>query len=62
MFELLEISCPYCGEPTTAEVEPIPGIQQDWVSDCSVCCKPIEVRAKYDEESGWSCRVRRGDD
>ena len=36
-------SCPYCGELTGAEPDPLPGEQAFW-SDCGVCCRPILFR------------------
>jgi predicted amidophosphoribosyltransferase len=42
------VQCPYCGE-------------QDYVEDCSVCCRPIEVRLCRDGDC-WRLEVRRDDD
>ena len=41
-LETATIDCPYCGEPIEllidASVE-----QQEYVEDCSVCCRPLVV-------------------
>lgn len=38
------VTCPYCGEPLWVEVDAGGGAQQQFISDCEVCCKPIEFR------------------
>lgn len=35
--------CPYCGEPQRFEIDLGEGLPQEFVSDCAVCCRPIEV-------------------
>lgn len=39
---LVKSSCPYCGETIELIVDCSLGAQQ-YVEDCSVCCRPIEV-------------------
>ena len=48
------IECPYCGEPITILVDPSVS-QQAYVEDCQVCCRPIAIRARVNEDG--SCRV-----
>ena len=36
------LSCPYCGERIELLVDGSAG-RQDYVEDCSVCCRPIVV-------------------
>ena len=38
-----QVQCPYCGEPIEMQVDRSAG-SQAYVEDCSVCCRPIEVR------------------
>ena len=46
--EFVETHCPYCGEPIQLLVDcSIP--QQEYIEDCSVCCRPIQVAALVDE-------------
>lgn len=36
------VTCPYCGEGITIVVDTsVP--EQEYVEDCSVCCRPIEL-------------------
>lgn len=48
MIETIAIDCPYCGErfTTTADVS---GGSQTYVEDCAVCCRPIEIALRVDE-------------
>ena len=36
------ISCPYCGEQIELLIDPSIA-EQDYVEDCSVCCRPIRL-------------------
>lgn len=36
-----QVLCPYCGEEIELLVDTSAGAQ-DYVEDCSVCCRPIE--------------------
>ena len=36
------IGCPYCGETITILIDS-PDIEQQYIEDCQVCCKPINV-------------------
>lgn len=42
MEELTEItiSCPYCGESIEVLLDP-QDVQQEYIEDCQVCCRPI---------------------
>ena len=62
MLETAGVECPYCGErfETTADTS---GGDQDYIEDCPVCCRPIEVHlvTGADEEL-LSLTTRRDDD
>jgi len=42
MLEAITIDCPYCGESFSTQVDLSAG-SQNYVEDCAVCCRPIEV-------------------
>jgi len=44
MLEEYSITCPYCGEMISMNVDCSSG-SHDFIEDCSVCCRPIELRA-----------------
>jgi hypothetical protein len=43
--------CPYCGEPIESYVDPGGGERQEYIEDCSVCCRPIRFRAVWNDAS-----------
>jgi hypothetical protein len=54
------VHCPYCGEVIELQVDGSAG-EQDYVEDCSVCCRPIEVGLHWTGRE-WHLTVRRDDD
>jgi hypothetical protein len=42
MLEPITIDCPYCGESFSTQADISAG-SQNYVEDCAVCCRPIEV-------------------
>lgn len=50
----VEVECPYCGELIVLLVDDSAGAQ-DYVEDCQVCCRPINVKVvDYDgQRSGF---------
>ena len=45
MLEPRLIDCPYCGESIEVLVDASAG-DQDYVEDCQVCCRPIELHVQ----------------
>lgn len=45
MDDPIDVSCPYCGEPGTISVGPDEE-DEEFVQDCSVCCRPWKVRVQ----------------
>lgn len=39
------VECPYCGETVTVVVDTSVD-EQEYVEDCFVCCRPIELTVK----------------
>ena len=51
-------TCPYCGEEISMVLDlSVPG-RQTYVEDCEVCCNPIEVtyRAEEDELGSFTAK------
>ena len=57
----VEIDCPYCGERIILLVDSSAG-NQDYVEDCQVCCRPINLFVAIDEEGLPQVNVRREDE
>ncbi|HKX57937.1 MAG TPA: CPXCG motif-containing cysteine-rich protein [Steroidobacteraceae bacterium] len=62
MNELLELTCPYCGEDVELLVDVAGGAEQSYVEDCPVCCRPWQVQVTGDPEEGWNATLRTSDE
>jgi hypothetical protein len=62
MNDLIELTCPYCGEDVELAVDEGGGTEQSYVEDCPVCCRPWQVSVTGDPESGWSATLRTSDE
>jgi len=51
MEEPTEISCPFCGETFTTFID-ISGGSQQYIEDCQVCCRPIELKVTISTKTG----------
>lgn len=45
-----EFNCPYCSEVITTRVDQTGGRRQYFVTDCQVCCKPIQIEVDIDAD------------
>jgi hypothetical protein len=43
VLEEVIVDCPSCGEAIALEVDTFGGDEQEYVQDCSVCCRPMDV-------------------
>ena len=41
--------CPYCWEEISMLLEPS-NLEQQYIEDCEVCCRPIQIQYFYEEE------------
>jgi transposase-like protein len=44
-----DITCPYCGETNSLEIDCSSG-SQDYIEDCQVCCRPINIFINIDDD------------
>jgi hypothetical protein len=59
--EFVRVTCPYCGEEFETSVDASAGLCS-YVEDCQVCCQPIEMELRVDENDKFKELVlRRGD-
>lgn len=49
MLEESRVTCPYCWETIVIDVDLSAG-SQTYTEDCSVCCNPIVVHLRVDDE------------
>ena len=59
----IEVQCPYCGESFALAVDGSGGREQQFTSDCEVCCRPILFLVAIDElgEIQVEARAETGD-
>ena len=41
------VVCPHCGEANELSLDPGGGSEQEYVEDCTVCCRPWRVTVRY---------------
>ena len=51
------IYCPYCGENISVLVD-CSEEQQEYIEDCQVCCRPININVQYDANGELDLQVR----
>lgn len=59
-FALMQVSetfqCPFCGQRTSLSVDTSVG-DQEFVTDCEVCCRPVQVRIQCEPGEVLSVKV-----
>ncbi|MGD8415992.1 MAG: CPXCG motif-containing cysteine-rich protein [Pseudomonadales bacterium] len=58
--EVVHVYCPYCGEYIEVIID-LSVDHQEYVEDCSVCCRPIVMNVRADD-GGASVSVRAEDE
>lgn len=54
-------SCPYCGELIELLLDDsVP--EQEYIEDCSVCCRPINIKLLIHDDGGIQCQLTRDDE
>ena len=54
-------TCPYCGEPFETSADASAGLCS-YVEDCQICCQPIEMELRVDDDGhSQELVTRRGD-
>ena len=52
MMHEIEIQCPHCWEVNIIEVNEGEGSRQEFVTDCEVCCNPMEIKITINNIDG----------
>lgn len=60
-LETALVSCPYCGESIELVIDPSVSFQE-YIEDCSVCCRPIVLTLRVDDGGDISVIPRHEDD
>ena len=46
----LPFSCPHCGVPLSVRFDLSGGREQQFIQDCEVCCRPIQIEVRFEGE------------
>ncbi len=55
------VYCPHCGEANEIALDPGSGSEQEYVEDCSVCCRPWLMYVKYGRDGSAEVDVYASD-
>ena len=61
LFNTASIDCPYCGERIELDIDTSAG-SQDYIEDCQVCCRPIQLHLTVTEGGAFQVEARRDDE
>lgn len=54
----MKFNCPYCGESNYTEIFLTEGKSQNFVWDCEVCCRPIEIIVDVDRDGNMNLEIK----
>ncbi len=57
----MRIDCPYCGASLQITID-VPAGRQDYIEDCQVCCRPMQLRIRVSADGTPSVDARHEDD
>jgi hypothetical protein len=60
-LESQTVDCPYCGEPVELLID-CSILQQSYIEDCQVCCRPINVNVSIGDDDEISVTVSSEDE
>ena len=60
-LESIDIQCPYCWETIEILIDCSAG-NQNYIEDCEVCCRPINIHVQIDNEGIPFVEASREDD
>ena len=60
-LESQTVDCPYCGEPIELLID-CSILQQSYIEDCQVCCRPINVNVSIGDDDDISVNVSSEDE
>jgi len=58
----MDVTCPYCGETVSVALDPGGGEEQQYVEDCPVCCRPMELLVQRLGDGEFTVEAGRADD
>jgi hypothetical protein len=56
------VTCPYCGEEIELLLDPGGGAHQQYIEDCEVCCRPLQLAVSWDASGAAHVDAANADD
>lgn len=56
------VTCPNCGEENELAVDPGGGAVQQYIEDCEICCRPMQLTVTWDDDGVASVHAVSDDD
>jgi hypothetical protein len=56
------VICAYCGEESELAIDPGGGPVQQYIEDCEVCCRPLQLTVRWDEHGAARVEAVTDDD
>jgi hypothetical protein len=58
----MDVTCPYCGETVSVALDLGGGASQQYVEDCPVCCRPMDLSVERLGDGEFTVSAGRADD
>ena len=58
MSDEIRFFCPYCGEENITDIYISAGNTQEFIHDCEVCCRPVEIKLTFDRDGNVNLEIR----
>lgn len=58
MFKESRFFCPYCGEENITDIDISAGKAQEFIQDCEVCCRPVEIKLIIGRDGSVNIEIR----
>lgn len=56
------VVCPFCGEEIVLAIDPGGGAVQEYIEDCEVCCRPMQLVVSWDGDGAAHASATTDDD
>lgn len=50
MLSAITFTCPHCAQSIESAADPSQGANQSYIEDCQVCCRPLRVEIRIDND------------
>jgi hypothetical protein len=61
LLKSVSLECPYCGETIEVLID-CTVLRQEYIEDCQVCCKPISISVRVEDDDTPQVEARQEDE